>query len=162
MVAAAEPVKAALDGSRYLWFANPANYPVFEDALPIGNGRLGVAVYGGASEVLGINENSIWSGPLQNRTPPDALEAVPVARQMILDGEITPGNEYVMREMISNVTSPRSYSYFGNLNIDFGHLGASLTNYTRWLDTKEGTSGVNYTYNGVEFTFVSKVRIAME
>jgi hypothetical protein len=127
--------------------------------MPIGNGRLGVAIYGSASEVLEINENSIWSGPLQNRTPPDALEAEPIARQMLLDGEIPPGSEYVMQEMISNITAPRSYSYFGNVNIDFGHLDTELTNHTRWLATKEGTSGLTYMYGDAKFTLVYKPQL---
>ena len=54
--------------------------------------------------------------------------------------------------MISNVTSPRSFSYFGNINIDFGHNTEAPTDYIRWLDTKEGTTGLSYTYGGVNYS----------
>jgi alpha-L-fucosidase 2 len=45
-----------------LWFTQPAN-KVMEEALPIGNGRLGALIMGNPSqERLIINEDSLWTG----------------------------------------------------------------------------------------------------
>ena len=44
-----------------LWHERPAER--FEEAHPIGNGRLGAMVYGGVgAERLSLNESSLWSG----------------------------------------------------------------------------------------------------
>ncbi|KAF9870677.1 alpha-l-fucosidase [Colletotrichum karsti] len=141
---------AALDGSRYLWYTKPTT-EWEQGALPIGNGRLGGTVWGGANETLTINENSIWSGPIQDRTPPNALAALPVARELFLSGKITEGGELVLREMTPAEKSERQFGYFGNLDLDFGHSG-DLENYVRWLDTRQGNSGLSYSYDGVNYT----------
>ncbi|OJJ99034.1 glycoside hydrolase family 95 protein [Aspergillus aculeatus ATCC 16872] len=125
-------VSAALDGSRYMWFTQPGRWPTFEEGMPIGNGRIGATIYGGGAEVVGINENSIWTGPFQDRTPLNATETEPL--------------------MIPNNNSPRAYSYFGNVNLDFGHPDEDMSDYVRWLYTKEGIAGVSYSMNGVNYT----------
>ena len=44
-----------------LWYDHPASE--WEEALPIGNGRIGAMVYGGTDrERLQVNEESIWLG----------------------------------------------------------------------------------------------------
>ncbi|MFR0949808.1 MAG: glycoside hydrolase N-terminal domain-containing protein [Ruminococcus callidus] len=48
----------------------------FDHALPVGNGRIGAMIFGGAAdEVLKLNEDSIWSGGKRNRNNPDARRA---------------------------------------------------------------------------------------
>lgn len=148
-------VGGALDGSRYLWYTQAGRYPVFEDGLPIGNGRIGAAIYGGASEVIGINENSIWTGPFQDRIADDP-QAAEVVREMLVAGNLSDAHNYTMQAMILTNNSPRSFSYFGNIEIDFGHASDDLTDYIRWLNTKEGTTGVSYTYQGANYRSVIK------
>ncbi|KAI0154661.1 family 95 glycoside hydrolase [Xylariaceae sp. FL1272] len=143
---------AALDGSRYLWYTEAGRSNVFEDGLPIGNGRVAASVYGSNPEVLGINENSIWTGPLQDRIGVDQPAAESVIRDMLLAGNLTDAQLYTYQKFIPTSYSPRAYSYFGNIRLDFGHAAADVTNYIRWLDTKEGTSGVSYTYENVNYT----------
>ena len=47
---------------RVLWYAKPANV-WSKEALPIGNGRLGAMLFGGAAvERIQFNEISLWSG----------------------------------------------------------------------------------------------------
>ena len=46
---------------RILKFTTPAS--IWQEAFPIGNGRLGAFVYGGTDvELLRINEDTLWSG----------------------------------------------------------------------------------------------------
>lgn len=145
---------AGFDGSRFLWFEQPARPHFFEDAMPIGNGRIGATVYGGGSEVVGINENSIWTGPFQDRIAEDPLAALAVTREMLLAGNLSEARQYSMANLIPKTLSPRDFSYFGNINIDFGHDDSGMTDYVRWLDTKEGTTGVSYTHGGVAYSSV--------
>lgn len=147
-------VRGALDGSRYMWYTQPGRYPIFEDGLPIGNGRVGAAIYGGASEVIGINENSIWTGPFQDRIADDPQAAEKVVREMLVAGNLSHAHNYTMQAMIPSNNSPRSFSYFGNIEIDFGHASDDMTDYIRWLDTEEGTTGVSYAYQGANYRSV--------
>jgi alpha-L-fucosidase 2 len=53
---------AATDDKLVLWFQQPATQPMNE-ALAIGNGRIGALVFGGPSkERLCLNEDSLWTG----------------------------------------------------------------------------------------------------
>ncbi|KAI0866067.1 glycoside hydrolase family 95 protein [Xylaria cubensis] len=143
---------ATLDGSRYLWYNQPA-IEWEKGSLPIGNGRMGATIYGSLQEVVTLNEDTIWSGPYQDRTPVGGFTALPKVRELLLAGNITGGGDVALEDMNppSELKAERSFSYFGNLNMDFGHSG-NPNNYMRWLDTRAGNSGVSYTYNGVNYT----------
>ncbi|KAI1203239.1 Six-hairpin glycosidase-like protein [Nemania serpens] len=143
-------VDAQWDASRFAWYQSDAGTD-FASAVPIGNGRIGAVVYGTASEQVAINENTIWSGPWQdraNRNSPGALASI---RSQLTSGQITAAGQNVLANMAGNPTSPRSYSPLGNLTIDFGH-SASRQSYLRYLDTFQGTAFVTYLYNGVNYT----------
>jgi alpha-L-fucosidase 2 len=93
-----------------LWYRSPA--PIWDHALPVGNGRLGAMVFGGANtganngdlqdadqnarlidgsqtfagdEHLQLNESSLWQGSRSNRLNPCAHESVPQIRKLLLD-----------------------------------------------------------------------------
>jgi alpha-L-fucosidase 2 len=60
--AAAETGPSASDANLILWYAAPAR-DWEKEALPIGNGRLGGMVFGGADkEQIQFNEDSLWTG----------------------------------------------------------------------------------------------------
>lgn len=140
---------AALDGSRYLWYDKPA--PEWErGALPIGSGRLGATVFGGSNETITITEDTIWSGPIQNRIPENGLEALPKVRELLKDNKLSEAGDLVQREMTPSEESERQFSYFGSLDIDFGH-SVDTEDYVRWLDTRRGNSGVEYSIDGVDY-----------
>jgi alpha-L-fucosidase 2 len=45
-----------------LWYNTPSGR-TWENALPIGNGRLGVMIYGNVErETIQLNESTVWSG----------------------------------------------------------------------------------------------------
>src|SRR5215217_4941520 len=70
-----------------LWYNKPAE-SVWENALPIGNGRLGAMIYGNvAKETIQLNEHTVWSGSPNRNDNPDALAALPETRQLIFDGK---------------------------------------------------------------------------
>ena len=142
----------SFDGSRHVWFTSPGASSYFESSLPIGNGRLAASVYGTLNEFININEDSIWTKPFVDRVADKSLEALPKVRQMLLDGQMTEGREYAHRTMMSSITSESAYSYFGNIEIGFGHGGENVSDYVRWLDTKDGTTGVEYKVDDVTYS----------
>ena len=55
-----------MDMQTTLWYKQPAED--FDHALPVGNGRIGGMVFGGAAdELIKLNEDSVWSGGKRER-----------------------------------------------------------------------------------------------
>ncbi|KAI1492303.1 Six-hairpin glycosidase-like protein [Biscogniauxia mediterranea] len=142
--------QAQWDASRFAWYKSDAGTD-FQSALPIGNGRVAAAVYGTIAEQLALNENSIWSGPWQDRANPNSLGALAEIRSQLISGNITGAGQNVLANMSGIPISPRQYQPLGNLTIDFGH-SANVTDYFRYLDTYRGTAFVSYVYGGVNYT----------
>ena len=70
-----------------LWYEQPASD--WNEALPLGNGRLGMMVFGlPGFEKLQINEDSVWSGFFRDRNNPESKVALPEVRKLLADGEI--------------------------------------------------------------------------
>ena len=82
-------LRVSLDGAEAataLWFDRPA--ASFRESLPLGNGRLGAMVFGGTDEErIVLNESSMWSGSPEDSDRPDAHEALPEIRRLLLEGK---------------------------------------------------------------------------
>jgi len=138
------------DGSRFAWYSSDSGN-TFANSLPIGNGRLGATVFGGSVEKLVLNENSMWSGPWQDRVNRNARGAVDDIWKKLLAGSVTEAGQSAMSNLAGDPTSPKAYNPLVNMGVDFGHSSLG-TGYSRWLDTYQGTAGVNYTLNGVSYS----------
>ncbi|SPO01616.1 uncharacterized protein DNG_04290 [Cephalotrichum gorgonifer] len=143
-------VLAQWDASRFAWYTTDAGGD-FSSALPIGNGRLGAAIFGSAVEHIVLNEDSVWSGPWQDRVNPSSKTALPKILEFLRAGDITAAGDVAMGDVAANPTSPRAYNPLVSMDIDFGH-DSGLSSYTRSLDTAEGTATVTYTNNNVNYT----------
>ncbi|CAI6339290.1 unnamed protein product [Periconia digitata] len=141
---------AQWDASRFAWYSTDAGND-FASAVPIGNGRLGAVVYGTGDEKISLNENSIWSGPWQDRANRNSKNALNDIRSKLMSGDITGAGQSVLQNMAGNPNSPRQYNPLGDMMITFGH-GNNRGNYVRYLDTYQGTAFVTYNYNNVNYT----------
>ena len=72
-----------------IWFQRPADR--WLQALPVGNGRLGAMVFGGAArERLHLTESTVWSGlPTVRDVNPTARESIPTIRDLFFAGRYT-------------------------------------------------------------------------
>src|SRR5687768_12273023 len=69
-----------------LWYNTPSG-KTWENALPIGNGRLGAMVYGNVeNEIIQLNEHTVWSGSPNRNDNPLALDSLATIRQLIFEG----------------------------------------------------------------------------
>src|SRR5439155_10745341 len=65
-----------------LWYPQPAR--TWDEALPVGNGKLGAMIFGGiVREQLQLNEDSIWEGYKRNADNTNALAALPKIRELL-------------------------------------------------------------------------------
>ncbi len=115
-----------------IWFNKPAG--VWEEALPLGNGKLGAMVFGGTvRDQIALNEETMWSGGYTDRNNPDAKEALPKVRQLILDGKISEAEELMQLAFAGCPNDMRIYQTLGDLMIDQKDPGEVLE-YRRELD----------------------------
>ena len=83
-----------------LWYRRPA--VEWEQALPVGNGRLGAMVFGGiVQEHLTLNEDTLWSGGPYDPTNPEALAALPQVRALIFAGKYREAHKLVEAKMMA-------------------------------------------------------------
>ncbi|NIG55815.1 glycoside hydrolase N-terminal domain-containing protein [Chitinophaga sp. Cy-1792] len=132
-----------------LWYTKPAT--VFEEAMPVGNGRLGAMVYGGVTEEqLSLNEATLWSGnPIHADTiNPNAKNYLKPVREALFNEDYKEA-ERLVHFMQGPYTE--SYAPLGNLRFAFDNKGA-VTNYKRELDIQHAISKVTYTIDGTQYT----------
>src|SRR6185436_14120258 len=69
-----------------LWYRQPA--VKWEEALAIGNGRIGAMVFGRVNrERLQLNEDTLWAGGPYDPVNPQAREALPEVRRLLTAGQ---------------------------------------------------------------------------
>jgi hypothetical protein len=135
--------------STTLHFKAPASE--WSQSLPIGNGRLGAMVYGRTTtELLQLNENSVWYGGPEDRTPCDALKNLPRLRSLIRAGDRAEAEKLVRKTFFAIPHSQRHYEPLGTLTLEFGHEEANVQNYRRSLDLATAVTSVRYEYCGVK------------
>ena len=142
-----------------LWYRQPAKEWV--EALPIGNGRLGAMVFGGVyEERLQLNEDTVWAGGPYDPTNPEALEALPKARELIFAGEYKQAHELIKKKMMAKPLRQMPYQPVGDLRLEFRDDKQQFTDYRRELDLATAIAQVCYSINGVRYkreTFSSAV-----
>lgn len=155
------PGNAPAASDALLWYQSPATN--WNEALPVGNGRLGAMIFGGVtSERLQLNEDSLWSGAPQEADNPKALEALPQIRQLLFDGKYTEAENLANRTLIclgrgsGNGRGGRlpygSYQTLGGLTLEFtGSTNTAPENYRRELDVASAVARVSYELGGVKF-----------
>src|SRR6476646_1972468 len=89
------------DGTLKLWYNEPAGN-TWENALPIGNGKLGAMIYGNVEdETIQLNEQTIWSGSPNRNDNPAALDSLSIIRQLIFEGRQKEAEAIANRVIIS-------------------------------------------------------------
>ncbi|WP_405248252.1 glycosyl hydrolase family 95 catalytic domain-containing protein [Cellulophaga sp. Asnod2-G02] len=132
-----------------LWYDAPASD--WNEALPIGNGRLGAMVFGTpAQENIQLNENTLWAGGPHRNDNPKSKEALPEIRTLLFEGKFSEAHKLANEKFISEISAGMPYETVGNLRLNFpGH--ESYTNYSRVLDLENAVNTITYTVDGVQF-----------
>lgn len=152
-----------------LFYTTPA--AIWEETLPLGNGRLGMMPDGGIQkEHIVLNEISLWSGMEADYGNPDASRSLPAIRQLLFEGKNKEAQDLMYSSFVpkKQETDGRygCYQVLGNLDIDFSspatsstETSSSVKNYRRWLNLHDAVSYTTFTQNGVNYRreyFVSR------
>ena len=136
-------------GQHLLWYDRPAQN--WNEALPIGNGRLGAMVYGNvAADRLQLNEETIWAGQPNNNANPEALEYLPKVRQLVWEGRYKEAQDLATQHVQSRTNHGMPYQPFGDLYLSFPGQGA-YTGYYRELSLDSARAITRYTANGIHY-----------
>jgi len=125
-----------------LWYNQPAG-KTWENALPIGNGRLGAMVYGNVqSETIQLNEHTLWSGGPNSNDNPLLLDSLSEMRQLIFDGKQKQAEQLANKVLISKKSHGQMFEPAGELRLNFdSHY--QYTNYYRELDIERAVTKNN-------------------
>ncbi|MBR3630951.1 MAG: glycoside hydrolase family 95 protein [Oscillospiraceae bacterium] len=131
-----------MNTDQLLWFTKEA--PDFDHAIPVGNGRIGGMVFGGASrELIRLNEDSIYSGGKRNRLNPDAYEGMTEIRSLLSEEKISEAETIAFQKMQGVTPNSRHYMPLGDLTIHFSFTGKARE-YRRTLDLTEAVAAVTF------------------
>src|SRR5687767_11356130 len=113
-----------------LWYKQPARN--WNEALPIGNGRLGAMVFGNPTEeLIQLNEETLWSGGPVNTNPnPQAPQYLEEIRKALFNQEYAKAEE-LSKKMQGLFTE--SYEPLGDLKLKY-QLNGEPTDYYRDLN----------------------------
>lgn len=143
-----------------LWYAEPAK--MWEETLPLGNGRLGMTPDGGVlKEKIVLNDITLWSGGPQDANNYEANKSLPQIRKLILEGKNDEAQELVNRDFVcvgpgSGGAKWGKYQTLGTLELDFEGDKSSKGNqevkaYKRELVLDEAIATSSYLQNGVTY-----------
>lgn len=156
-----------------LWYDAPAdatvadNHKGYKDdpewlkALPLGNGSLGAMIFGDVhKERIQLNEETVWSGSVQDCDNPEASDYLEEIKRLLFDGKYKEATELTNRTQIckgkgsgngrgSNVPFG-CYQTLGDLWIEFENK-LPYTDYRRELNLDDATARVFYKQGEVNF-----------
>lgn len=133
-----------------LWYRQPAT--VWEEALPLGNGRMGAMVFGGVEqERIQVNEESMWYGGEVDRLNPDAYGSLEEIRGCIFRGEIQKAQKLLDRDVAGCPDSMHPYQTLGDIRLNFSGV-KSWEGYERELDLETAVCRTGFVSGGVKHT----------
>lgn len=148
-----------IDPTTLLWYSHPADQ--WENALPVGNGRLGAMVFGRTDEErIQINEDTYWSGGPYNQTRPGGWKYLPQVQKLIFAGQYIKAHKLFGRYLMGYPVEQQKYQSLGNLILKFNSQESQISDYRHQLDLDQALVTTEYKLGDVRFkreVFVSPV-----
>ena len=131
-----------------LWYQKPAE--VWEEALPLGNGKTGAMVFGGiVKERFQLNDNTLWSGYPEPGNNPDGPTILPLVRKAIFEGSYD--SAAVLWKKMQGPYSAR-YLPLADLWLQMNMQDTTTSYYYRDLSLDSAIATTKYTIKGVTYT----------
>ena len=131
-----------------LWYNKPAY--AFEESLPLGNGKLGALVYGGANnDSIQLNDITLWTGvPVNPNEGGEAYKWIPKIREALFK------EDYKTADSLQHYVQGHNSEFYqplGMINIKDCNQG-EFTDYYRELNLDNSLATVHYRRNGIQYT----------
>ncbi|WP_025848891.1 glycoside hydrolase family 95 protein [Paenibacillus ehimensis] len=134
-----------------LWYSAPARR--WEEALPVGGGRLGGMVFGTvAQEKIQLNEDSVWYGGPKKANNPDARAYVPEIRRLLMEGRQQEAEHLARMALMSAPKYLHPYQPLGDMLLYMLGHDKPTQAYERELDLEQALVRASYDMDGVRYT----------
>ena len=141
----------ATENKMKLWYDKPADE--WMKSLPLGNGRLGVMIYGGIeTETLALNESTMWSGEYdEHQQRPFGREKLNQVRKLFFENNLSEGNHVAGNMMAGSPHSVGTHLPIGDLKINFSYPQGEISDYRHELDLHTAINTVSYKVGNTEY-----------
>lgn len=144
--------------AKTLWYDRPAG--MWEETLPLGNGRLGMMPDGGiVNEHIVLNDITMWSGSEYDYSNPEAATYLPLIRKLLAEGDNITAQKVMYEHFVPKKPETGgtygSYQLLANLDITYHYDSPDTVpvEYSRGLDIDSGVSWTTFTMpDGVSYT----------
>ncbi len=137
------------NSSTLLWYKQPAKK--WEEALPVGNGRLGAMVFGGVPEErIQLNEETYWTGGPYSTVVKGGYTVLPEIQKLVFEEKMLEAHNLFGRHLMGYPVEQQKYQSLGDLHLFFEPKD-SPSNYKRWLDLETGTTATEYTIKNITY-----------
>ncbi|WP_456867986.1 glycoside hydrolase family 95 protein [Galbibacter sp. BG1] len=136
-----------------LWYDEPADN--WNEALPIGNGRIGAMLYGGEKvDQIQLNEETVWAGSPGNNIAKDYYQDVESIRELLFNGKYTEAQQKALEVFPKNTPDNTNYGMpyqtVGNIKLAFKNHN-KISNFRRELNIENAVAKVSYLADGVQY-----------
>jgi len=139
----------SINPATVIWLSKPAVN--WEEALPVGNGRLGAMIYGGVNEqIIQLNEETYWSGGPYSTVKKGGHEKLKEIQQLVVEEKMLEAHNLFGRHLMGYPVEQQKYQSLANLHLRFD-FKKDFSEYKRWLDLEKGVSGVDYVVDGKKY-----------
>lgn len=133
-----------------LWFNAPATK--WDEALPVGNGRLGAMVFGKyGEERIQLNEETYWSGGPYSTVVKGGNKVLPQIQKNVFEEKYLEAHNLFGRNLMGYPVEQQKYQSLANLHLFFKDQ-EKVVNYKRWLDLSTAIATVEYSANDITYT----------
>lgn len=147
-------VKGTLNSHRLIYNKPAKNW---NEALPLGNGRIGAMLFGGASiEHIDLNEDTLWSGR-PSVSKQNCVETYKTARELTLNGEPEKAEKLLEKEFGDYLV--QMYLPLGSIDLKM-RLNGEISDYSRELRLDKAVLKTSFVSKGIKYTrtaFISPV-----
>ncbi len=136
-----------MSNAEILWYQQPARN--FNEALPLGNGRMGAMFYGGVEQdKISLNEDTLWTG-WPRASGMECAEVYGELQRLVLEGK-TAEAEHLFESAFSDFLV-QQYLPLGELLLAFDHAGEP-SDYRRSLCLSQAIGQVSYRVCGCRYS----------
>jgi len=143
-------VDEKIDPTTVLWYQQPADK--WENAVPVGNGRLGAMVHGRTDiEEIQFNEDTHWSGGPYSTVVKGGYKHLPEIQNLIFAGDYIEAHKLFGRYLMGDPVEQQKFQATGRLWLKF-ESESEVENYKHVLDLTTAISKVEYVQDGIRYT----------
>jgi alpha-L-fucosidase 2 len=132
-----------------IWDSHPATK--WEEALPVGNGRLGAMVFGRPDEEqIQLNEETYWSGGPYSTVVKGGYKVLPEIQKLVFNGQYRQAHTLFGRHLMGYPVEQQKYQALGGLVLKFPSKNG-VTDYRHQLDLDTAIVTTSYGQNGARY-----------